>query len=240
MKKKVIVIIAVLSIIAIVGYTGLIVATPRIAKWYINKHVPDNLLLNIIPSEELNNIINHDYLTSLQRHQFNTIEICLPAEFNVTRDKKQSVSLKRMSGDNLTGFILLSYHGPRYFLPSDKYDKKTLNKLEKIGIKDDYDYFTKVVYSTKKEIKRQIDMVFIMIKDMYFAPFLDKKNCKIYKYANKNQRGYILANVTASKTDYGCYIFDQENNYFDMTVRTMEPVLSLEDVCTILSTLKKL
>lgn len=240
LKSKKLKFVVILIAAFIVLYITMHFATPYYLRWSMGRKLSDKPILNLAPEQQLVPSVDADYLSLLNKQETSKFELCLPKGFKLYKEKNREkggmCSFIKKDGDDSTGVIIISYEQPGFFMGS--FDSGTVEKLKKLNIRNDYDYFGRVISARKEDTQNLLDAVFITIKDMISPRLGDEENLKIYKYESDQLRGYVSANVTDLQSDFSCDLFDNKNNYLHLMIRARDPILSLEQLSTIISTIK--
>lgn len=209
---------------------------PGILKLYIETGMGDcqkSPILCIRPeSEIINPRINEEYLTDLAQYNFGEIQIRLPKEFTVVKEKVTKTYYKKNKDKHRGSVVYLLYEQPDFFV-------NLFPQTKKQGIKNDYEFFNRLMYARIPEIKNLTDTFFVIMKGVFTPDVGEQINVKMSKFIIQDKSGFITYNLSLKGNYFDCNIFDSQGNFFKAYIKDKDAVLNLEKVITIVSSVKK-
>ncbi|RKY31073.1 MAG: hypothetical protein DRP74_05670 [Candidatus Omnitrophota bacterium] len=212
-------------------------ASDSVLKTYIEigigncKNLP--LLCKSPDSEIINPQINPVYIKKLQPFKLDEIEICAPQNFTVIKEKIRKAYYKkeRDSADANRDTIYLLYEGPGFFM-------NLFPRLKQRGVKDDYEFLTRTMYAQTNKISGFTDTFFVIIKSIFIPNLGNFEKVVMLKYSAADKKGYINYSLDRAGNYFDCNLIDAEEHFFKIYIINKSADLSLEDVFSIISTIR--
>jgi len=186
-----------------------------------------------MPEKEINNPhIDRDYLQRLLPYTFADIRISMPKGFTVIRGEIRKVYYKKWRKAEKASAAYLLYRKPNYFID-------LFPNLLKKGVKDDYDFITRMRNASPDTISSVTDTFFVVMKSIFTPDLGDQKTAIVVKFRSGDKRGFISYNLGAKENYFDCEIIDNRGDFFKVYIRDKRRVLDLDKVFAIISTVNK-
>jgi len=213
-----------------------IVAGPVLLKLYIKSGIGDCQkvpVLCVIPNEEIiNPTVDSQYLEGLTLYKFPDLKIYLPKTFLVAKEKIKKVYYKRARRSRGEDVAYLLYEKPYFFI-------NLFPQSKKIGIKNDYEFFRRIMYARLGQIQSLTDAFFVIVKSVFIPDLGDNKNLKMASLTTADLKGFIVYNLTPEGNYFDCNVFNNKDEFFKIYIKDKSAQLDMPKVLAILSNINK-
>lgn len=195
------------------------------------KEIP---VLCITPQEEIiNPPINNEYLAGLVPYKLPEIQLCIPKEFKVIKQKvvKEYYTKKRYKHNAATIYLL--YEKPNFFV-------NLFPQVQTQGIYNDYEFITRAMYARPTDIDNLLDAFFVVMKSIFIPDLGEQNNVKMVKFTSPTHKGFIGYNLGISENYFDCNIIGSEGEFFKVYIKDKAKLLDLDKVFSIISTIEKI
>ncbi len=218
------------GLLFVIKYSG-----PAILRFYIEtgvgscKKIP---VLCITPQEEIiDPAINSEYLKRLVPYKLDEIQIRIPKEFKVIKQKIVKVYYKKRRYDQNSATIYLLYKNPDFFIG-------LFPQVKKQGIHNDYEFIERVMYASPADIHNVLDAFFVVTKGIFIPDLGEQNNVKMAKFITPAQKGFIGYNIGKKGNYFNCDIITQDG-FYKVYIKDKAKLLDLEKVFSIISSIEK-
>ncbi len=211
-------------------------AGPELLKLYIGYGIGDCRkvpVLCVIPSEEIvNPLVDSQYLEGLTLYNFPDLKIYLPKTFLVTKEKIKKVYYKRARRAKDEDVAFLLYEKPYFFINLFPQSKKS-------GVKNDYEFFRKIMYARLDQVQGLMDAFFVIVKSVFIPDLGDSKSLRMVSLSTPDLKGFIVYSLTPGGNYFDCNLFSQKDEFFKVYIKDKSAQLDLAKVLTIISNINK-
>lgn len=226
---------AILSILAIaflIKFGG-----PPTLKLYVSTGIGDCQkipLLCMAPQEKIiNPNIDKEYILKLLPYEFPQIKISIPPGFTVVQEKITKVYYKKKKRQHSGAVAYLLHQEPGFFI-------KLFPRLRQQGIRDDYEFFSRMMYARLSDIKNLNDAFFVIVKSIFTPDLGTQRNVRMAQFELGDKKGFISYNLTGRSRYFDCNIVNQDGHLFKLYIKDKDAVLDLDKVLAIISTVKRI
>lgn len=210
-------------------------AGPSILKLYIQAGIGDCKkipLLCMVPQERLDKIaIDKEAIGEFTPHDFSKMSVAVPQGFAVVQETVTKVYYKRRWPKQIGPVIYFLCQEPNFF--TDLYPQ-----MKARGIKNDYEFIKRVMFTRFSDIKVIDDAFFVVLKGIFLPDLGNQATVKMAEFSLQDKKGFISYNLTKQGNFFACDLVADNGYYFKMYIKDKESKLSLEKVFSIISTLK--
>ncbi len=211
-------------------------AAPATLRLYITTGMGDCRKLPILcisPEIEISNPkINEKYIAGLQKYTFSDIEVSMPKEFAVVKEGTTKIYYKKRYGQKEAHPIAYLIHeNPNFFI-------NLFPQLLKQGVRNDYEFLNRTMYSRLKNINNLTDTFFTIMKAIFIPDLGNRNNIKMLKFACLGKKGFINYALDLSGNYFDCNIINSDGDFFKIYIKDKDAMLDLDKVLAIVSTLK--
>lgn len=174
--------------------------------------------------------INQEYLGTLIRQKFPKMSISSPRGFALVQELIKKDYYKKRHAHNRP-IIYLLVQEPDAFI-------KLYPDVRKQGVRDNYEFIRRLMNANLGKIENITDAFFTIMKSV-FTPDIGNQNiARMIKFELAGKKGFI--NYTMAKPDnyFDCNVLDARLNFFKVYIKDVGAQLDLNNVFTIISTLK--
>lgn len=189
-------------------------------------------VLCITPQEEIiNPAINSEYLAGLLPYKLAEIQIRIPKEFKVIKQKivKEYYKKKRYKYNAATIYLL--YKKPNFFI-------NLFPQVQTQGIYNDYEFISRVMYASPADIDNLLDAFFVVMKGIFIPDLGEQNNVKMVKFRSLAQKGFIGYNIGEKENYFNCDII-AEDGFYKLYIKDKAKLLDLEKALSIISSIEK-
>jgi hypothetical protein len=111
-------------------------------------------------------------------------------------------------------------------------------QLRKEGIDSDYAFIRRTMYAKLSEIKNLTDTFFVILKGVFIPDLGDQKNAKMASFEIGDKRGFINYNLAKPDNYFDCDIIEEGKGFFKVYIKDRGATLNLNNVLTIISTIR--
>jgi hypothetical protein len=184
------------------------------------------------PTEEVKDPqIDSAYLTELIPYEFPEVKISIPKGFRVVKEEIKRPYYKNKMYQKREQTIYIVAKDKNFFL-------NLFPEVKGKGIKNNYEFYTRVIHANLNKINNLTDMFFVIIKSIFTPDIGNQATARIIRYTSGDQKGFISYNLINSRSYFDCIVFDKDNNFFKLYAKDTLGKLDLYKIYTILSTLK--
>ena len=189
-------------------------------------------ILCVLPEAEIiNPQINKEYLAQLTRFEFPEMEISLPKDFSVIKERINKVYYKRNVRQQAGAVAYLLYEKPNFFIG-------LFPNTNKQGIKNDYEFISRTMHATTSGIDNLTDTFFAVMKTVFTPDLGDEKNVRIAQFTIGEKKGFVTYNLNDGENYFDCNIVNSREGFFKVYIKDRGVNLDLDKVLAIISTVK--
>ena len=223
-------------------------AGPNLLRQYISYGIGDCKTIPILCMQPEEKVflpeVNKEYRDTLVLQNFPKFSISVPKGFALVQELIKRKYYKKKHAFN-DAVIYLLYQEPNTFI-------KLYPDVQKQGVKDNYEFIRRLMYANLSRVDNITEAFFIIMKSV-FTPDIGNQNiAKMINFEIENKKGfisYILAKpmalaigsqTTTLRSDnyFDCNVLDNRGNFFKVYIKDKGSRLDLNNVFTIISTLK--
>lgn len=224
--------VLILGVIFIIRLGG-----PGILRLYVESgmgNCRNSPVLCVRPEAEIAGLlINEAYLAGLLKYKLPQMEISLPKEFKVVKERVTKVYYKKSKKKNTGSVAYLLYENPDFFIT-------VFPQVQKQGIKNDYDFISRIMYARSEDIKNLTDAFFVIMKGV-FTPDIGKKvNIKITRFTIADKKGFITFSLDPAGNYFDCNMVNSEGHFFKVYLRDKNASLDMDKLVAIIYSIKKI
>jgi len=222
-------IVLILALIFIIKFAG-----PNILKQYVSYGIgtcKTTPILCMQPEEKpFLPQIDNDYLSTLIPHAFPKMSVSVPKCFALVQELIKKPYYKKRHLNN-QAVIYLLIQEPSAFI-------KLYPDVKKQGIKDNYEFIQHLMYAQLDQINNITDAFFVIMKSIFTPDIGNQSTAKMIKFQFNNLKGFINYQMSKPNNYFDCNVSDENGNFFKVYIRDIGANLDLNNVFTIISTLK--
>lgn len=211
-------------------------ASPALLKLYLETGLGNCRKIPILcikpDSEIINPPVNEAYLFGLPYCELHEIQICVPENFKVIKQKVTLKNYKNKAYKQDNSVIYLLFEKPKFFV-------NLFPEARKVNITDDYEFLSRIMNAHIDEVRNLTDGFFVIMKGVFTPDLGDQKTVKIVKLRTEKLKGFVSYNLIESGNYFDCNLIDNENNFFKVYIKDKEKQLDMDKVITLISTMKK-
>jgi len=188
--------------------------------------------------------INQEYLDTLVPQKFPKMSISSPRGFALVQELIKKDYYKKRHAHN-RAIIYLLRQEPDAFI-------KLYPDVRNQGVRDNYEFIRRLMYANLGKIENITDAFFTIMKSVFTPDIGNQKIAKMIKFETADKKGFInytLAKpvalaiggqTTSLRPDnyFDCNVLDAQGNFFKVYIKDIGAHLDLNNVFTIISTLK--
>jgi len=235
-KYSVIVIVLILSVAFVIKFGG-----PNILRQYVAYGIGSCKDIPILCMQPEDNIftpqINPEYRLTLVPQAFPKMSLSAPKGFTLVQELITKPYYKKKR-NNHQAVIYLLYQEPKSFI-------KLYPDVRKQGVNDNYEFIRRVMYSGLDKVKDITSAFFVIMKSVFTPDIGNQGTAKMIRFEINGLRGFINYTMTGSQTAalrpnnyFDCSIFDTQGSFFKVYIKDTGARLDLNNVFTIISTIK--
>jgi len=239
-KKTRATIVRVFAVVVLIAFAVLFAVRfggPVFLKLYIEsgigncKKIP---ILCYVPDakEIVNPEIDKEYLAKSVIFKLPGVEITLPKEYMVVKEKVNKVYYKKMKHKCSGAIAYILYERPDFFV-------NLFPQARQEGIKNDYEFLSRTMSATIPSIKNITDTFFVIIKSFFIPDLGDQNTVKMIKFTMPDRKGFINYNISGPDNFFDCNMVLNSGDFFKVYIKDKGAKLTLENVFSSISTLKK-
>jgi len=230
-KKKLkkyfaIAVVLIMSIVFVIRFS-----TPALLKAYVQTGIGSCYKIPILCMEPTERIIEPDidqeYAKGLVLYDFPAMNVYLPKGYSATHELIHKVSYKKRKPSNASAAYLI-YEKPGFFI-------KLFPQVQKSGVKDDYEFFNRLMHANTRDIRDITDTFFVIMKSIFTPDLGNQNSARMAKFTLLDKYGFINYNLSTPDNYFDCNIFDKEGNFFKIYIKDKGGRLDLTKVFTIIS-----
>ena len=209
-------------------------AGPSILRQYISYGIGDCKTIPILcmqPEEKIfTPEINNEYLGTLVPQTFPRMSISVPKGFNLVQELIKKTYYKKRHPNHKAAIYLLPQK-PNDFI-------KLYPDVQKQGVRDNHEFIRRLMNAGLDKIDNLTDAFFVIMKSVFTPDIGNQKIAKMIKFKIGDKEGFI--NYTMAKPDnyFDCNVLDSKGNFFKVYIKDTGARLDLNNVFTIISTVK--
>lgn len=209
-------------------------AGPNLLRQYVSIGIGDCKNIPILCMQPQDPVflpeINQEYLDTLVGQKFPKMSISSPRGFALVQEliKKDYYKKKRARNRPI---IYLLVQEPGAFI-------KLYPDVRNQGIKDNYEFIRRLMNANLGKIENITDAFFTIMKSVFTPDIGNQEIAKMIKFELAGKKGFI--NYTLARPDnyFDCNVLDARGNFFKVYIKDIGARLDLNNVFTIISTLK--
>lgn len=208
---------------------------PNILRLYIDRGIGDCQRLPILcmaPVEEITNPkIDKEYIAQLLPQEFPKMQIYIPKDVTVIKGSITKVYYEKKIQKRPGSVIYLLHKKPNFFI-------NLFPQLNKQGIRNDYEFLTRLMYAKTKNIKNLTDTFFVITKSIFTPNLGEQRDIKMIRFTINDKKGFINFNISTSENYFDCNIIISQGDFFKIYIKDKAARLDLDKVFAIISTIK--
>lgn len=231
-KKHISIAIVLLLALAFVAKFG----GPSILRFYVEngigscEKIP---FLCAIPEKEIANTeISKEYSSQLLPYNFPGMEIYLPKGFAVVKERIARIYYKKNRRLHSGPVIYLLDEEENFFV-------NLFPQVKKDGVKNDYEFISRVMYADIKNIRNLTDAFFVIMKSAFIPDLGGQGGIKMVKFSVLGKKGFINYNIGNKENYFDCNIINNQGAFFKLYIKDKGAKLDLNKVIAVISTVKK-
>jgi hypothetical protein len=210
---------------------------PGILRLYVSSGMGDcrsSPVLCVRPEAEIADpLINETYLEGLLKYKLPQMEISLPKEFKVVKERVTKVYYKKRREKNTGSVAYLLQEDQDFFIT-------VFPQVKKSGIKNDYDFISRIMYSRSADIKNLTDAFFVIMKGVFTPDIGKKSNIKITKFTIADKKGFITYSLDPAGNYFDCNMVTGQGDFFKVYLRDKSASLDMDKLVAIISSIKRI
>jgi len=199
---------------------------------YITYGIGDCAAIPILCLQPESTILTPEINSTLELipQKFPKMSVSVPKGFALVQELIKRTYYKRKNPNDRAVIYLLA-QTPEAFI-------KLYPDVKKQGITDNREFIRRLMYANLNKIDSLTDAFFIVMKSIFIPDIGNQETAKMIRFKIDDKDGYI--NYTTSNVDnyYDCNVLDNKGNYFKVYIKDIRGRLDLNDVFSIISTLK--
>ncbi|MFH1191495.1 MAG: hypothetical protein V1670_04800 [Candidatus Omnitrophota bacterium] len=174
--------------------------------------------------------INKEYRQALVPQVFPKMSICAPKGFALVQELIKRPYYKKRQDKN-KAVIYLLFQEPGGFI-------KLYPDARKQGVSDNYEFIRRLMYAHLEQVSNITDAFFLIMKSVFTPDIGNQSTAKMIKFQIHNLKGFINYSMAKPNNYFDCNVSDADGNFYKVYIKDIGAVLDLNNVFTILSTLK--
>ena len=239
-----------LAIVFMIKFAG-----PNILRQYISsgiggcKNIP---ILCMQPEEKFfSPVIDPEYLATLVPQKFPKMSIAIPKGFSLIQELIKKVYYKKRPNHNQAVIYLLRQE-PLAFI-------KLYPDVQKQGVRDNKEFIDRLMRANLESVNNITDAFFVIMKSVFTPDIGNQSTAKMIKFKIQDKSGYINYTLTKPRilpfvsqilprlqpenawqlnNYFDCNVLEADGNFFKLYIKDCGANLDLNNVFTIISTLK--
>jgi len=207
---------------------------PNILRQYIGYGIGDCKTTPILCKQPEEKIftppINSQYRDTLIPHTFPKMSVSVPKGFTLIQELIKKQYYKKRHPNN-KAVIYLLVQEPNAFI-------KLYPDVQKQGVKDNYEFIRRLNYANFRKIENITDAFFLIMKSVFTPDIGNQSTAKMIKFQLLNLKGFINYSMAKPDNYFDCNVSDTNDNFFKVYIKDIGARLDLNNVFTIISTLK--
>ena len=209
-------------------------AGPNLLRQYISYGIGDCKTIPILCMQPEEKVflpeVNKEYRDTLVLQNFPKFSISVPKGFALVQELIKRKYYKKKHAFN-DAVIYLLYQEPNTFI-------KLYPDVQKQGVKDNYEFIRRLMYANLSRVDNITEAFFIIMKSV-FTPDIGNQNiAKMINFEIENKKGFISYILAKPNNYFDCNVLDNRGNFFKVYIKDKGSRLDLNNVFTIISTLK--
>jgi len=237
MKKKTVKILSIILALCLGAAFVVRFGGPGILRLYVETGMgvcSKSPVLCIKPNTEISEpLINEEYLAGLLLYKLPQMEIRLPKEFKVVKELVTKVYYKKRK-DKLSGSVVYLLHENRDFFIT------AFPQVAKAGVRDDYQFITRVNNAQSAEIKNINDAFFVIMKGIFTPDMGSKNQVKISTFSIADKKGFITYSMGPEGNFFDCNMVSSSGDFFKVYIRDKNATLDIDKLAAIISTVRRI
>lgn len=165
-------------------------------------------------------------------HNFGDIAISLPKGFSVVKGEMRKVYYKKWRLADKGGIVYLLRQDPDFFIG-------LFPQLKKQGVKDDYEFVSRIMSARSGKIAGLSDAFFVIMKSIFTPDLGDQRSVAMVKFTSGQNKGFINYNLTPRGNYFDCNIISSQGDFFKIYIKDPGATLDLDKLFAIISTVNK-
>jgi hypothetical protein len=174
--------------------------------------------------------IDTAYRQTLVPQNFPKMSISVPRGFDLVQELIKKPYYKRRRTRN-KAIIYLLIQEPGSFI-------KLYPDVKKQGVKDDYEFISRLMRAQLDRIENVTDAFFVVMKSIFIPDIGNPGTAKMIQFRTEEMKGFINYQLSKPNNYFDCNVFDSRGVFFKVYIRDIGAHLGLNDVFAIISTLK--
>lgn len=209
-------------------------AGPNLLRQYVSIGIGDckNIPILCIQPQDLVFLpeINQEYLNTLIEQKFPKMSISAPRGFDLVQELIKKNYYKKIQAHN-RAIIYLLVQEPDAFI-------RLYPDVRKQGVGDNYEFIRRLMYANLDKIKNITDAFFVIMKSVFTPDIGNQRIAKMIKFQLGDKKGFINYTMAKPANYFDCNVLDARLNFFKVYIKDTKARLDLNNVFTIISTLK--
>jgi len=176
--------------------------------------------------------VDRNYLTRLLPYAFPKVSLSMPKGFSVVQEKVKKPYYKRNKRKGSGSIAYVLYEEPGFFVT-------LFPQLTRTGIKDNYAFLKRTMHARINQIENIQDAFFVIMKGIFIPDIGEQSAAKMQQFLVEDKKVFINYNLTKEGNYFDCNVIDSEGGFFKLYIKDKNASLGLNEVLTVISTLKK-
>lgn len=190
-------------------------------------------LLCMTPRAKIENPpLDAGYSAKLLPYEFQRIIVSLPEGVVAVQEKIKKVyyyrAVKRPQ-ENTVAYLLRQ--DPDFFV-------SLFPRLDRQCIINDYEFIRRTMFARLDAVQNLTDAFFVIMKGIFIPDLGDQARVTMAEFNLGDKKGFINYNISPAGNYFDCNVIDNERNFFKVYIRDRSAGLTLDNVLTIISTVK--
>lgn len=174
--------------------------------------------------------VDNEYRDTLVPHDFPKMSISVPKGFRIIQELiKKEYYKKRRPNNKAVIYLLIQEPGAFIKLYPD---------VKKQGVNDNYEFIRRLTYAHLNQVNNITDAFFLIMKSIFTPDIGNQSTAKMIQFKFNNFRGFINYSMAKPNNYFDCNVSDADGNFYKVYIKDIGGLLDLNNVFTIISTLK--
>ena len=209
-------------------------AGPNILRQYISYGIGSckNIPILCMHPEEKTFLpeINKEYRYTLTTQTFPKFSIQAPKGFALIQELIKRKYYKRKNKGNRAAIYLI-YQEPGALI-------KLYPDVSKQGVKDNREFIRRMLYADLGRVNNITDAFFVIMKSVFTPDIGNQLTARMIKFELEDKTGFINYNLAKPDSYFDCNVLNKQGDFFKVYIKDTGDRLNLNEVFTIISTLK--
>ena len=231
-KYFLVTLVLIISVMFVIKFSG-----PRLLRYYVESGLGDcakQPFFCMLPKESmLQGKYDRTFLDGLACHKLIDMEICVPKDFTVKKQRESQVYYKKKKYKDKGSIAYLIYEGRDFFV-------NLFPQARKEGITGNYEFIKRVMQARTDQMGSFNDAFFVIMKGIFTPDLGNPETVKMDQFKLGNLSGFINYNFSPEGNFFDCNIISKKGDFFKVYIKDKAAVLDMDKVMMIISTVRKL